>query len=158
MGWLAEEAVRRYVRLHPASGNVLSSPNTKPRVLEVRKTGGCVLLDPEDNVVDVLDDNDFINVRLENDVPDANATVGPAMSHFDHSLDFSNKPDAVNQQSSHSEVKLDGHHLTVKDLVLLSKGQTKIRLRKIAEDRVTAGRQVVEAILKENKVNRTINT
>jgi hypothetical protein len=48
VGWLAEEAVRRYVRLHPVSANVLlpsSANNNKPRMVEVRKTGGCVLLD-----------------------------------------------------------------------------------------------------------------
>ena len=157
MGWLAEEAVRRYIRLHPgADGSILlPSNNNKPRVVEVRKTGGCVLLDPEDEVVDVLDDNDFVNIRLENDVPESNSTIGPTMSHLDHSL--SSKLSSVANQLSDSEIVLDGYHLSVKDLVLLSKGQTKIRLRKIAEDRVTAGRQLVDAILKENKVKRTIN-
>ena len=168
MGWLAEEAVRRYVRLHPVSGNVLlpsTANNNKPRMVEVRKTGGCVLLDPEDNVVDVLDDNDFVNVRMENDMPDSigATTIGPpSMSHFDHTLSdpsiFSSKiirSLAHDQMSttSDSDVVLDGYHLTIKQLVLLSKGNTKIRLRKIAEDRVIAGRQLVEAILKENKVN-----
>lgn len=41
------------------------------QVVEVRKTRGCVLLDPEDRVNDVLDDNDFVSVRMENDLPDA---------------------------------------------------------------------------------------
>lgn len=134
-------------------------------MVEVRKTGGCVLLDPEDNVVDVLDDNDFVNVRMENDVPDSigTTTIGPpSVSHFDHTLSdplvlSSSKvgASAHDQMSttSDSDVVLDGYHLTVKQLVLLSKGNTKIRLRKIAEDRVIAGRQLVEAILKENKVN-----
>lgn len=168
VSWLAEEAVRRYVRLHPASGDVLlATNNNKPRMVEVRKTGGCVLLDPEDNVVDVLDDNDFVNVRMENDLPDAvgPSTIGPTSnSHFDYTLSdsmiLSSKLDAVaNDQltaSSDSDIVLDGYHLTIKQLVLLSKGDTKIRLRKIAEDRVTAGRQLVEAILKDNKVNGTI--
>jgi hypothetical protein len=171
VGWLAEEAVRRYVRLHPVSANVLlpsSANNNKPRMVEVRKTGGCVLLDPEDNVVDVLDDNDFVNVRMENDVPDSigPTTIGPpSVSHFDHTLSVDplvlssslkvGASSAHDQMSttSDSDVILDGYHLTIKQLVLLSKGNTKIRLRKIAEDRVIAGRQLVEAILKENKVN-----
>ncbi|XP_046449371.1 histidine ammonia-lyase-like [Daphnia pulex] len=173
VGWLAEEAVRRYVRLHPVSGNVLlpsSANNNKPRMVEVRKTGGCVLLDPEDNVCDVLDDNDFVNVRMENDVPDSigTTTIGPpSVSHFDHTLSdplvlSSSKigASAHDQMSttSDSDVVLDGYHLTIKQLVLLSKGNTKIRLRKIAEDRVIAGRQLVEAILKENKVAYGITT
>lgn len=133
-------------------------------MVEVRKTGGCVLLDPEDNVVDVLDDNDFVNVRMENDVPDSigTTTIGPpSVSHFDHTLSVdplvlsSSKvgASANDQMSTTSDVVLDGYHLTIKQLVLLSKGNTKIGLRKIAEDRVIAGRQLVEAILKENKVN-----
>lgn len=161
VAWLAEEAVRRYIRIHPASSNniSLSSNNNKPRVVEVRKTGGCVLLDPEDNVVDVLDDNDFVNIRMENDLPEsgANSTIGPSMNQYDHSLSdpfVSNKVDisGISNNLAENEIVLDGYHLTIEDLVLLSKGQTKIRLRKIAEDRVTAGRQLVEAILKENKV------
>jgi hypothetical protein len=163
VGWLAEEAVRRYVRLHPVSGNALlpsNVNNNKPRMVEVRKTGGCVLLDPEDNVVDVLDDNDFVNIRMENDIPDGATTIGPpSSSHFDHTLTdaslLSKNGLAHDQMSttSTSDVVLDGYHLTIKQLVLLSKGNTKIRLRKIAEDRVTTGRQLVDAILKENKVN-----
>nr|CAH0110139.1 unnamed protein product [Daphnia galeata] len=168
VGWLAEEAVRRYVRLHPVSGNALlpsNVNNNKPRMVEVRKTGGCVLLDPEDNVVDVLDDNDFVNIRMENDIPDGATTIGPpSSSHFDHTLTdaslLSNNGLAHDQMSttSTSDVVLDGYHLTIKQLVLLSKGNTKIRLRKIAEDRVTTGRQLVEAILKENKVAYGITT
>lgn len=161
VAWLAEEAIRRYVRVHPSSSNtiLLASNNNKPRVVEVRKTGGCILLDPEDNVVDVLDDNDFVNIRMENDLPEsgANSIVGPSMNHYDHSLSdpfVSNKVDnsVLINNLTDNEIVLDGYHLTIEDLVNLSKGQTKIRLRKIAEDRVTAGRQLVEAILKENKV------
>ena len=91
IGWLAGEAVRRYLRLHQnghlsvannsmpslaPSGN--NSPDPAEHVLEVRKTRGCVLLDSEDHVVDVLDDNDFVSIRLENDLPDA-----AVMSSFD---------------------------------------------------------------------------
>lgn len=85
---MAGEAVRRYLRLHlsghlstsnslaPLSspsrgGENNKSPNPPEQVLEVRKTRGCVLLDPEDQVADVLDDNDFVSIRLENDLPDA---------------------------------------------------------------------------------------
>lgn len=165
ISWLAEEAVRRYCRVHPNSATSLlpsNANNNKPRVVEVRKTGGSILLDPEDNVVDVLDDNDFVNIRMENDLPESNAINGPSMnSHYDHSLSdpfiVPNKLDALPNSLTDNEIVLDGYHLTIKDLVLLSKGQTRIRLRKIAEDRVTAGRQLVEAILKENKVNGTIN-
>lgn len=159
VGWLAEEAVRRYVKVHPSSGGLLlpsSTNNNKLRIIEVRKTGGNILLDAEDEVADVLDDNDFVNIRLENDLPDTSAIMGPAASNYDHSMSepfiSPTKLDAIANQITDNEVVLDGYHLTVKDLVLLSKGQTTIRLRKVAEERVAAGRQLVDAILKDNKV------
>lgn len=159
VGWLAEEAVRRYVKVHPSSGGLLlpsSTNNNKLRVIEVRKTGGNILLDAEDEVADVLDDNDFVNIRMENDLPDTSATMGPAVHNYDHSMSepfiSPTKLDAIANQITDNEIVLDGYHLTVKDLVLLSKGQTTIRLRKVAEERVAAGRQLVDAILKDNKV------
>lgn len=84
------------------------------------------------------------------------------MGHFDHSL-----PDAFHQPTSgrfdpaagqlslvmmEGDVVLDGYHLTIADLVMLSKGRNRIRLRSQAEAKVAAGRSLVEALLKENKV------
>ena len=162
VGWLAEEAVRRYVKVHPSSASLLLpsvANNDTHRVIEVRKTGGNILLDAEDEVADVLDDNDFVNIRMENDVPETgNVTIGPSASSLNYDPTMSDpfisptKLDSIANQITDNEVVLDGYHLSVKDLVLLSKGHTKIRLRKVAEERVTAGRQLVEAILKDNKV------
>lgn len=169
---MAEEAVRRYTRSNPFRSNSTSNaivPSSggnavhfSDTVVEIRKTRGCILLDPEDLVVDVLDDNDFVSIRMENDMPDTAATAGSTMGHFDHSLPepfvaSHLKPDTPVSQLIEPDVVLDGQHLSVKDLVLLSKGLHKIKLRKIAEDRVAAGRQLVDAILKENKVYTVTN-
>ncbi len=51
--------------------NEEGSAHIEDQVVEIRKTRGCVLLDPEDLVFDVLDDNDFVSVRMEYDLPDA---------------------------------------------------------------------------------------
>lgn len=61
ISWLATEAIRRYSRR--------KSPTSALRqAAEVRKTRGGALLDVEDDVVDVLDDNDFIDILLEGEV------------------------------------------------------------------------------------------
>jgi len=166
VGWLAEEAVRRYTRIiqHNGHNNALqqvdsstlvSNNNLGEQVVEIRKTRGCVRLDPDDLVVDVLDDNDFVSVRLENDIPELpnSGAAGPVLGNDPQFLPAVNRVDQAGPLMTEDDIVLDGLHLTVKDLVLLSKGRNKIRLRKISEDRVAAGRNLVESILKENKVN-----
>ena len=56
--WLGEEALRRYLKLKPPS----YVPNRDEAVLDIRKTTGGAILDPEDRVKDVLDDNDFVSI------------------------------------------------------------------------------------------------
>jgi histidine ammonia-lyase len=56
--WLAEEALRRYLKLKPPS----FVPNREEAVLDIRKTAGGAILDPEDIIKDVLDDNDFVSI------------------------------------------------------------------------------------------------
>ncbi len=58
MRWLGEEALRRYQRLRPPS--FVENPDEK--VLDIRKTAGGAILDPEDHILDVLDDNDFVSI------------------------------------------------------------------------------------------------
>jgi len=150
--WLANEAVRRFFRLNP---DWVSQPGEfgREKVVEIRKTRGGVFLDPEDDVVDVLDDNDFVSIRLENDLPDSNASAGT----FDHSLPEAFAP-IHKFDLSQEEIALDGQHLSIGDLVLLGKGKTKLKLRRVAEERVTCGRNLVEAILKENRVIYGVTT
>lgn len=81
------------------------------------------------------------------------------MGHFDHSLPESFIPSKdLDPMTGHpvmlmdAEVVLDGQHLTIADLVLLGKGRHKIKLRSQAEAKVLAGRNLVDALLKENKV------
>ncbi|PSN36969.1 Histidine ammonia-lyase [Blattella germanica] len=54
--WLGDEATRRHSKMHP------NEKKDKEKVQEVRKTRGGVILDPDDNIKDVLDDNDFVTV------------------------------------------------------------------------------------------------
>jgi histidine ammonia-lyase len=50
--------LRRYLKLKPPS----FVPNREEQVLDIRKTAGGAILDPEDIVKDVLDDNDFVSI------------------------------------------------------------------------------------------------
>ena len=56
--WLGEEALRRYLKLKPPS----FVPNREEAVLDIRKTAGGAILDPEDTLKHVLDDNDFVSI------------------------------------------------------------------------------------------------
>ena len=147
VGWLAEEAIRRYQR------RVGKNPDDMV-VMEIRKARGCVLLDPEDQVVDVLDDNDFVFVILEGEPSERRSSAAEPDVSDPVASDLWSK----SFEKSGETLVLDGQHLTPTDLVLLGKGRTHIRLRKIAEERVAAGRNLVEAILKENRVVYGITT
>ncbi len=50
--------MRRYLKLKPPS----FVPNREEQVLDIGKTAGGAILDPEDIVKDVLDDNDFVSI------------------------------------------------------------------------------------------------
>ena len=63
---MGDEALRRYLKLKPPS----FVPNREEVVHDIRKTAGGAILDPEDNISDVLDDNDFVSIVLETDRPD----------------------------------------------------------------------------------------
>ena len=58
MRWLGDEALRRYLKLKPPS----FVPNRQEVVLDIRKTVGGAICDPEDIIEGVLDDNDFISI------------------------------------------------------------------------------------------------
>ena len=54
-------------------------------------------------------------------------------------------------------ILLDGQNLSISDLVLLGKGQHKIKLRSQAEAKVEFGRNLVGSLQKEKKVFIIIN-
>ncbi|GCB83367.1 hypothetical protein scyTo_0023670 [Scyliorhinus torazame] len=62
--WLGTEALRRYLKNKPDSGAVSLGNNG----FLVRRCQGLSLLDPDDAIEDVLEDNDFIEVVLKDDV------------------------------------------------------------------------------------------
>ena len=59
--WLSEEALRKYVKLRPSGSDI--SANSE-RVYEIRKAKGGSILDPDDLIIHVLDDNDFVSLGM----------------------------------------------------------------------------------------------
>ena len=55
---MGDEALARYLKLKPPS----YVPNREEVINDIRKTVGGAILDPEDQIKDVLDDNDFISI------------------------------------------------------------------------------------------------
>ncbi|KFM71975.1 Histidine ammonia-lyase, partial [Stegodyphus mimosarum] len=72
IGWVGEEALRRYQKLKPKGYHV---SGREERIYQIRKTKGGAILDPDDDVSIVLDDNDFLSVVLETDK--ASPVTGP---------------------------------------------------------------------------------
>ncbi len=58
VGWLGEDALRRYQKLKPSSHVI----DKVEQVYEIRKTKGGAILDPDDFITNVLDDNDYVSV------------------------------------------------------------------------------------------------
>ncbi|XP_020365840.2 histidine ammonia-lyase [Rhincodon typus] len=145
VAWLAAEAIRRYVKNKPDSGGVKAG--SSPRFV-VRRCQGLGSLDPDDVVHDVLEDNEFIEIVLEEDV------MSPEF--------IPSQPERIHQYSKYQEpteyICLDGKHLTIEDLVQLGRGLYKIKLTAEAEERIKQSRLLLESIVKENKVVYGITT
>jgi histidine ammonia-lyase len=145
--WLGEEALKRYLKLRPPS----FIPNREERVHDIRKTLGGAILDPEDKIEDVLDDNEFVAIVLETDRPNPN--LSDAEVKFVTSQIPGGKfeiPDKF--------LCLDGNSLSTDDLLQLGKGMFKIKLTTESEEKVIASREVIDNIVKDNRVVYGITT
>ncbi|KAF8764330.1 Histidine ammonia-lyase like protein [Argiope bruennichi] len=145
--FVGEEALRKYQKLRPQSSHV---SGREEKIYQIRKTKGGAILDPDDQVNHVLDDNDFVSVVLETDKP--NPVTAPAEIHY--------VPEQVpGKFKIPSEyLTLDGYNLIPDDLIKLGKGMYKIKLSQESQARVNRSREMLERILKENKVAYGVNT
>jgi len=144
--WLGEEALVRYLKLKPSS----FVPNRKEVIHDIRKTAGGAILDPEDNIKDVLDDNDYISIVLETDRPD------PAIERGEIKYVPEQIPGALGVPTEY--LHLDGNCLSTDDLVQLGHYRYKIKLTKDAIEKVNKSRQMIEDIVKEDRVVYGITT
>ncbi|XP_069485929.1 histidine ammonia-lyase isoform X1 [Ambystoma mexicanum] len=145
VGWLGKEALRRYIKNRPDNGGFESLETVK---FFVRRCKGLGLLDPDDEIAAALEDNDFVEVVIEGDIM---------------SPDFiPSQPEGVHLYSKYREpeqyIYLDGDSLTTEDLVNLGKGLYKIKLTPDAEKNVKASGELIESIVKEQKVVYGITT
>lgn len=146
ISWLGEEALAKFFKLQPST----LVPNKPETVASVRRTLGGAILDPADYIADVLDDNDFVSVVLDSDRPNP-VTETAEVKYIPEQIPGKYVP-------PDEYMTLDGATLTPEDLMSLGKGLYKIRLSQEAEERVTASRQLVEAIVREKKVVYGITT
>jgi len=145
--WLGEEALKRYLKLKPPS----FVPNREEVVKDIRKTVGGAILDPEDNIEDVLDDNDFVSIVLETDRP--NPSLAEAEIQFVTSQISGGKMEIPDEY-----IYVDGNSLSIDDLVQLGKGRFKIGLTSESEKKVLESRSVIDKIVKDNRVVYGITT
>ncbi|KAJ8002636.1 hypothetical protein DPEC_G00160950 [Dallia pectoralis] len=144
--WLGHEALKRYTKNKPDNGGI------KKAVADIkfvaRRCQGQGLLDEDDTIEDVLEDNDFVEIAIEGDTM---------------SSDFVPYQSGVSQlttayRESDKYLLLDGNSLTSTDLVNLGKGLYKIKLSPEAENGVVKSRELLDTIVKENKVVYGITT
>jgi len=145
--WLGDEALKRYLKLRPPS----FVPNREEVVNDIRKTTGGAILDPDDPIEDVLDDNDFVSIVLETDRPH------PSLEEAEVRFVTSQVPGGKFEIPD-DYLSLDGCSLSIDDLVHLGKGRFKIKLTAEAEEKVTASRNLIDQIVKENRVVYGITT
>ena len=145
--WLGEETLRRFLKLRPPS----FVPNREEKVHDIRKTLGGAILDPEDKIEDVLDDNDFVSIVLETDRPNPN--LSDAEIKFVTSQVPGGKFEIPDKY-----LFLDGNSLSTDDLLQLGKGRFKIKLTAESEEKVKASREVIDNIVKDNRVVYGITT
>jgi len=145
--WLGEEALKRYLKLRPPS----FVPNRDEVIKDIRKTVGGAILDPEDMIEDVLDDNDFISIVLETDGP--NPSLADAEIKFVTSQMSGGKMEIPDEY-----IYMDGNSLSIDDLVQLGKGRFKIGLTSESEKKVLESRNVIDKIVKDNRVVYGITT
>uniref|UniRef100_G3NKZ1 Histidine ammonia-lyase n=1 Tax=Gasterosteus aculeatus aculeatus TaxID=481459 RepID=G3NKZ1_GASAC len=130
--WLGHEALKRYMKNKPDNGGIAAVKDAR---FVVRRCQGLGLLDADDTVEDVLEDNDFVELAIE----------GDTMS-----------PDFIPYEPGY--IALDGNSLTSTDLVNLGRGLYKIKLTPEAEQKVVLSRELLDTIVKENKVVYGITT
>ncbi|XP_072291361.1 histidine ammonia-lyase [Eucyclogobius newberryi] len=143
--WLGQEALKRYIKNKPDNGGITSVKDTR---FVVRRCQGSGLLDVDDTIDDVLEDNDFVELAIEGDTmsPDF-IPYQPGVSRITAAY---REPDEF--------ILLDGNSLSSTDLVNLGRGFYKIKLTSAAEHNVVQSRELLDTIVKENKVVYGITT
>ncbi|GAA6224005.1 histidine ammonia-lyase [Lates japonicus] len=143
--WLGQEALKRYIKNKPDNGGITALKDTR---FVVRRCQGLGLLDADDTIEDVLEDNDFVELAIEGDTmsPDF-IPCEPGVSHL-----------TAAYREPGEFISLDGSSLTSTDLVNLGKGLYKIKLTPEAERKVVQSRDLLDTIVKENKVVYGITT
>ncbi|KAM9570521.1 histidine ammonia-lyase [Salvelinus alpinus] len=143
--WLGYEALKRYTKNKPDNGGINAVKDIR---FVARRCQGQGLLDGDDTIEDVLEDNDFVEIAIEGDTmsPDF-IPYQPGVSHL-----------TAAYRESDDNLFLDGNSLTSTDLVNLGRGLYKIKLTSEAENGVVKSRELLDTIVKENKVVYGITT
>ncbi|XP_071491324.1 histidine ammonia-lyase-like [Diadema antillarum] len=145
--WLGKESLSRY--------RTMKNYVVEDEVFEIRKTQGGSLLFPDDLLVDILEDNDFVHIVLQSDVSNKLQSDMDILSMDTTPL----CPEMCATCTCDVDIiYLDGCSLSPEELVQLGRGERKIELTSAAWEKVSKARDLVSQILKENKVVYGINT
>ncbi|KAM6960491.1 histidine ammonia-lyase [Aplochiton taeniatus] len=143
--WLGYEALKRYIKNKPDNGGLKA---VKDLSFVARRCQGQGILDADDTIEDVLEDNDFVELVIAGDAMSTDfIPFQPGVSHL-----------TAGYREPEDYLSLDGNSLTSTDLVNLGQGLYKIKLTAEAEVKVVKSRELIDTIVKENKVVYGITT
>ncbi|XP_056908589.1 histidine ammonia-lyase [Takifugu flavidus] len=143
--WLGYEALKRYIKNKPDNGGIKAVKDTR---FVVRRCQSLGLLDADDTIEDVLEDNDFVELAIEGD------SMSPEFIPCEPGV----SPLTAAYREPTEYISLDGNSLSSTDLVNLGRGLYKIKLTAEAEIKVVQSRELLDTIVKENKVVYGITT
>ncbi|KAH7644813.1 histidine ammonia-lyase [Dermatophagoides farinae] len=149
--WLGVEALNKYTKLRQSHSSI--SNDSIEIVDEIRKAKGGSILDPEDFVADVLDDNDFVSIVLESDKK--TMVTGNLEVHY---IPEKASSEIQVTPKTFEYINLNGNQLSTDDLLNLGRGHYKIKLATESQQKIKACRDMLERILRENKVVYGVNT
>lgn len=138
--WLIEETLRRSTDANE------TEKSAKDFEAILAQGGGT--LDPNDPINQVLYDNDFVHISaVGTPVEDGHTSPGVILR------------EAATKSHDHAKfVELDGCSLSTETLVALGNGKLKIKLSEEAENKVNKSRELLDDIVRENKVVYGVTT
>nr|XP_027200650.1 histidine ammonia-lyase-like [Dermatophagoides pteronyssinus] len=153
--YLGNEALNKYIKLRQTQSatSIKKNDSSIEIVEEIRKAKGGSILDPEDFVADVLDDNDFVCIVLESDKK--TMVTGNLEVHY---IPEKASSEMQIKQKTFEYINLNGNQLSTDDLLNLGQGYYKIKLAPDSQEKIKACRDMLERILRENKVVYGVNT
>ncbi|XP_055356126.1 histidine ammonia-lyase-like [Paramacrobiotus metropolitanus] len=145
--WLIEETLKRATKKLPGSLDIVN----------VRKVRGGAMLDENDQINTILHDEEHVVMALKSDAVNGNGINGHN-GHVYNEMSNGLPVETCKTVEPHEFLLLDGNSLSCEDLFAIGRRKYKIHMTKEAQEKVLASRNLLEEIIRENRVVYGVNT